>query len=122
MHIHDDIQSVFSILDRKDATAYSELLTENSVFRFGNMDAVMGKQAIHEAQSGFFGSIKAMRHELIRTWKDGSSIAIEGKVTYTRADDSSVTLPFVDVFEFEGEKISATIIYMDINPLFNPGA
>ena len=121
MAIHDEIRPVFSILDRKDATAYGDLLTENSVFRFGNMDPVRGKQAIYEAQCGFFGSIKAMRHELLRTWKDASSVAVEGKVTYTREDDSSVTLPFVDVFEFEGEKISATVIYMDINPLFNPG-
>ncbi len=122
MYSKEDVQILFSALDRKDATMYGQLLTDESIFRFGNMNPATGKAAIHEAQSGFFQSIKGMSHELGRTWADSNSLVVEGKVTYTRHDDSSITLPFVDVFEFEGQKISATFIYMDINPLFNPNS
>ena len=117
----EDMSELFSILDRKDATRYGELLTDDSVFRFGNMDSVTGKQSIHDAQSGFFKTVKTMSHELVCTWKGSNSMVVEGKVTYTRADDFSITLPFVDIFEFEGDKISATLIYMDINPLYHSG-
>jgi ketosteroid isomerase-like protein len=118
VNVKEDIQKLFSILDSKDATGYGELLTDNSIFRFGNSDPAKGKQAIQEAQSGFFKLVKAMSHELVRTWKDSNSIVVEGKVTYTREDDTSITLPFVDIFEFDGDKIAATLIFMDINPLF----
>ncbi len=121
MYSQEDIQIIFSTLDRKDPTGYGELLTEQSIFRFGNMDPVIGKQSIHEAQSGFFQSVKEMSHTIGRTWTDSNSLVVEGKVTYTRLDDSAITLPFVDVFEIEGGKISATLIYMDITPLFSTG-
>jgi hypothetical protein len=42
----------------------------------------------------------------------------EGEVTYTRHDESEITLPFVNVFEFEGELISHYKIYADSEPLY----
>ena len=118
MKIKEDIQKLYLTLDKLDAAGYGEFLTDNSVLRFGYSDPITGKEAIHEAQSDFFKLVNGMSHKLIRTWKDSNSLVVEGTVTYIRTDDSSITLPFVDIYEFEGEKISATLIYMDINPLF----
>ena len=45
---------------------------------------------------------------------------IEGEAAYTRHDGSTVSLPFVNVFEIEDVLISDYRIYIDIAPLFNP--
>jgi hypothetical protein len=120
MDIKENAHKLFEIFDKQDVEGFSDLLTDNSTFRFGNMDSAIGKAAISEAQKGFFSSIAGMEHELIRTWTKNDSLVVEGVVTYTRKDNSTVALPFVDIFNLEGEKICDTLIYMAINPLFNP--
>ena len=120
MDIKENVSKLFEILDKQDIEGFSDLLTDNATFRFGNMDSAIGKAAISQAQKGFFSSIAGMKHELKRNWAKDDSLVVEGLVTYTRKDNSTVTLPFVDVFNLEGEKICDTLIYMDINPLFNP--
>ena len=92
----DNTGGMFAAIDRKDSTVFVGYLTDDAVFRFGSAPAVRGRDAIREAVDGFF----------------------EGEVTYTRLDGTSVTLPFADVFEYEGDQIAEYKIYIDIAPLY----
>ena len=67
---------------------------------------------------GFFSSIAGLSHTLRYTVADGETLICEGEVTYTRHDNSRVTLPFVDLLRMEDGLFSTYRIYMDIGPLY----
>ncbi len=114
----DDTGCMFAAIDRKDTEAFVGYLTDDAVFRFGSAPAVRGRDAIREAVDGFFGSISGSKHTISNTLEKGSTRVCEGEVTYTRLDGSEVTLPFTDVFEYDGDLIAQYKIYIDIGPLY----
>ena len=73
---------------------------------------------VQEAVEGFFASIAGLSHAIDRTLGEGDTLFLEGEVTYTRHDGSQIAIPFVDVFEYEGELIAEYRIYIDISPLY----
>lgn len=112
------ITSLFAAIDSKDTDGFLRHLGETATFRFGSAPPVTGRNAIREAVSGFFESVAALKHELRRTIADGNVLVCEGIVTYTRHDESQVTLPFANVFEIEDGLIDDYRIYIDIGPLY----
>jgi hypothetical protein len=59
-----------------------------------------------------------VHHDLVERWKiDGTGI-VEAKVTYTRADETQVTVPVVTIYRERGEEIHDYRIYIDLAPLF----
>ncbi len=114
-----DTGGIFAAIDRKDAAAFVGFLTDDAVFRFGSAPPVQGRDAIMATVDGFFGTIAALAHRISHTATDGSTLFIEGEVTYTRHDGTQITLPFVDVFDFAGAQIQNYKIYMDISPLYS---
>ena len=113
---------LFAAIDARDTPAFLGFLTEDAEFRFGSAPSSYGHAAIGAGVDGFFGMIGGCRHRALRTWEDGNSAVCQGEVTYTRLDGSNVTLPFVNVFEFRGDKVSRYLIYNDLGPLFAPAA
>lgn len=108
---------MFAAIDAKDADAFVGFLTEDAFFRFGSAPAVTGRDAIRAAVDGFFGTIAGCAHDVQNTLSDCSTLVCEGEVTYRRHNDTEVTLPFTDVFEYDGDLISQYKIYIDISPL-----
>jgi hypothetical protein len=53
-----------------------------------------------------------------KTLASGSTLVCEGEVTYRRQDDTEITLPFTDVFEYTDDLIAHYKIYIDIGPLY----
>ena len=117
-----DAGGVFAAIDRKDTTAFVGFLTDDAVFRFGSAPAVRGREAIRAAVDGFFATIAASSHAIHQVLTSGATQLCEGEVTYTRPDGMSVTLPFADVFEYEGDRIAQYKIYIDIAPLYSDQA
>lgn len=115
---HDWWLRLFKVIDSRDAAAFGALLTPDAQFRFGNAAVVTGSRAITDAVGGFFAAIAGCRHRLIRTLEGAGAVACEGEVTYTRHDGSTVTVPFANVFELQGERIRRYCIYIDNSPLF----
>ena len=113
-----DTGGLFAAIDGNDAAAFVGYLTDDAVFRFGSAPLVRGRAAIQAAVEGFFGTIAGCSHHVQKTLASGSTLVCEGDVTYTRVDGSSITLPFTDVFEYDGELINHYKIYMDISPLY----
>lgn len=112
------LAELFTAIDAMDSSAFIGKLTADAEFRFGAWPAVQGRAAIALAVDEFFSTIAGVNHEITKQIVDGNSLACEGIVTYTRHDATTVSLPFADVFEFDGELIRAYRIYIDIGPLY----
>lgn len=112
------IVELFKSIDEMDTKRFLGFLANDSRFRFGNQPVVEGQAAVGAAVDGFFGTIKGVSHHLLRSWSDSDSAIVEGEVTYTRHDDTEVTLPFANIFGIQDEKISDYTIYIDITPLY----
>jgi ketosteroid isomerase-like protein len=114
------VNRLFAAIDGKDAAAFADFLTEDAVFRFGNAAPVSGKAAIRETVAGFFGSIRALRHEVTDAWTLPDVVVAVGQVTYTRHDGSTLSVPFADVFRMRGELAREYLIYVDASRLYAP--
>ncbi len=112
------ITDLFSTIDNLDAEAFSNYLTDNARFKFGNTDAVTGKNNIKEAVAGFFSAIKAIEHSIENNWAINEYIFIQGLVTYTRHNDTTLSVPFANIFKMEGSKVINYQIYADTSELF----
>ena len=110
--------NLFAAIDRQDMPAFLACIAERASFRFGSTPAVVGHAAIGEAVNGFFATIGGLKHVLNKTVADETTLVCEGEVTYTRHDTTQITLPFVNVFEFDDGLISDYRIYIDIAPLY----
>lgn len=113
-----DVNELFASIDAMDVQKFLTFLTEDASFKFGNADAAVGKEAIKKAVSGFFGLINGLSHNIINIWEIGDVIICRGEVTYTKKDDSKITLPFANVFGMKENKIKDYSVYIDIGPLF----
>jgi limonene-1,2-epoxide hydrolase len=102
-----------------DVESFLGFITPNGTFRFGSAPPVQGHAAIGEAVGGFFSSIAGLQHDIHHIIADSGVTMIERESTYARHDGSNISLPFVNVLEFEGALISDYRIYIDIAPLFN---
>lgn len=120
MHGKDWWNSLLASIDGKDLAGFLDFVTDDAEFRFANSPPVTGREAIGAAVGGFFDSIRSSRHVAHRTWEDSDSAVCQGDVTYTRLDGREVTVPFVNVFYFRGDRIARYLIHIDLAPLFAP--
>jgi hypothetical protein len=119
MRNQDWTNQLFLTIDHRDTQAFLSYLCENSVFRFGNWPAVTGKAAIGEVVDGFFQSIKALRHTILRTWDLPDSVICHGMVTYMRHDDRTLTTPFAVILELNGDFVQNYLIFSDVSELYS---
>ncbi len=114
----DWLGKLFDTIDNKDADGFVTFLTEDAEFVFGNAEPVQGKAAIKELLVGFFGSIKAIGHEIPDVWEHPDAVITRGTVTYTRHDSSKLAVPFANVFKMENGLIREYLIYVDTSRLY----
>lgn len=116
------LDTVFAAIDAKDTDRFLSCISRQASFRFGSASPVSGHDAIRDAVGGFFDTVAGLSHVLLKSAAIGSTtgptLICEGEVTYTRHDETRITLPFVDVFETRDGLISDYKIYMDITPLY----
>ena len=54
---------------------------------------------------------------MIDTWEREDSMVCQGVVTYTRGDGRDVSVPFTNIFRFEGDLIRDYLVYVAPSPL-----
>lgn len=79
-------------------------LTEDVQFRAANKKTILGRAAVRENFKLMLSGIKAMHHIIDDTLVRDDSVVAHGMVTYTRLDESALTVPFADIWTMEGEK------------------
>lgn len=116
------IRELFSSIDARDTEKFSSFLSEKCGFRFGNMPLVSGSAAISEFVAGFFDSVKSLEHEIHEIWMIPNGVVCHGMVSYTRHNDSVLTVPFCNVFKTEDGKIHEYLIFADTSQLYVQGS
>lgn len=116
-----DIQSLFNAIDAFDTKTFVSFLDNEANFKFGNMPVVKGKDAIFDFVAGFFQAIKGIRHTNLESWELEGIRFVNGTVTYTRLDGSTLTVNFSNTFKLKGDKIKDYLIFIDNSELFKAG-
>lgn len=112
------LNDLFAAIDAMDADRFAAFLAPDCVFRFGNLPAVEGRDAVRGFVAGFFGALGGIRHELVERIEAPGRIAMHGFVTYTRKDGSTLRVPFANVFRIEGGLVRDYLIFVDNAALF----
>jgi limonene-1,2-epoxide hydrolase len=93
-------------------------LAEDVTMRFGNAEPIHGRDAVRNAWDTFCQNLNGVEHDPVEQWTVHGTTIVEAQVTYTRRDESRVTVPVVTIYrEREGE-ITDYRIYIDLAPLF----
>lgn len=112
------LEGLGKTIDSRDAKKFSEYITEDGIFRFGNQPDVKGRKAIEDYVAAFFSMIGGSQHEVINHWDNGDHIIWEGMVHYTRKDGKKVDVNFTNIFYMKGDLIERYLIFIDNTPLF----
>jgi ketosteroid isomerase-like protein len=96
-------------------------LTDDVVLIFGNADAIEGKEAIEKMSYQLMSAFTRVRHEIHNIWhaaEDPDVSIAQMTVHYTKHDDSSLSLPCLNVFRMNGDLVAEYRVYMDASPIF----
>jgi SnoaL-like domain len=113
-----DVAAIFSDIDSFDPSKFVAHLTDDVVFRFGNGDPVIGREAVAAAVGGFFTTIAGLKHQIKNIWQVEDVAIAQIDVEYTRLDGKVVVTPNADILEFEGALVKSWQIYIDLAPVY----
>ena len=111
-------EQLFADIDSMKPERFAAHLAEDVTMRFGNAEPIRGRDAVRDAWAAFCNELRGVRHELIGRWKLEDATIVEATVTYTRRDDSQVTVPVVTIYRKREGAIVDYRIYIDMAPLF----
>ncbi len=115
-------EQLFADIDSMQPERFAAHLSSNVMMRFGNADPIHGRDAVREAWAAFCQDLNGVEHGLVEQWTVDGTTIVEAKVTYTRGDDSQVTVPVVTIYRERDGEIDDYRIYIDPAPLFaGPG-
>lgn len=114
----DWLADLFTAIDIKDSGKFCSFLAPDCTFRFGNGPSVQGKENIEEYVTGFFDSIKTLSHQITETWDIPGGRVCHGIVSYTRKNDTVLTVPFANIFRHDGNGIEEYLIFADTSQLY----
>ncbi|MCT4638403.1 MAG: nuclear transport factor 2 family protein [Bacteroidales bacterium] len=112
------VDSLSEALDNKQLNRVLAFLTDDCVFVAGNGEPVRGKENIKIVFEEFFQAIKSTAHIVTDMFESDESLVHRGDVTYTRLDNSILTVNFCDVFKMREDLIREYYIYIDWSELF----
>jgi ketosteroid isomerase-like protein len=114
-------EQLFADIDSMDPERFVAHLADDVTMRFGNAEPIRGRDEVRDGWAAFCKELKGVRHELVGRWKVDAATIVEAKVTYTRRDDSQVTVPVVTIYREREGQINDYRIYIDLAPLFADG-
>lgn len=112
------LDALFAAIDRDGVRGAWPWLAEDVAFRFGSFPGGRGRERFAEAWAGLSSHVVSLAHRLDARWTVGDAVICRGDVTYGLADGRQVTVPFANVFQLDGERIVAYLIYVDASPVF----
>jgi hypothetical protein len=117
----DWIAKLFEAIDARQIDGFLSFLDADCSFRFGNLPAVTGVENIRVFLGGFFDSIAALKHEMSAYWIVPDGAICHGMVSYTRLDQSVLTVPFAIILLTSDGKIHEYLIFADTSELYHEG-
>ena len=114
----EDFGSLFKAIDDMSTQEFVSYLNDDALLRFGNQSVVEGKSAIFEYIDAFFKAIKAIAHSELEVWELSDVSFVNGRGTYTRHDDTQLSVVFSNTFKMKDNLIQEYLIYVDNSELF----
>ena len=115
------LEELFACIDGRQTHAFVAFLREDALFRYGSNPDVNGRAAIATCVDQVFATFRASAHQLHRFWETADCRIAQGVVTYTRLDDSEVSLPFCNVLTMQDDLVARYEIFIDPTPLMKSG-
>lgn len=112
------VEGLFHAIDTKNTDQFVSYLTDDSIFTMGDSPSVSGKENIRTAVGQFFQSIKDISHTVNDTIVSNDDLVTPGSVTYTRHDDTTLTVNFCNVYKLENDKIKDYNVFIDLSQLY----
>lgn len=112
------VTKLYQAVDAQDVSTLAGRMTEDGIFRFANIPAVQGRDNISAFLSGFYQTIKSIKHSGIESWSSDGVTFVTGNVTYVSPTDFILTVPFGVLLKFRGELISEWLIFVDNSELY----
>lgn len=112
------LKNLYVTIDKMDAFAFANYISLDGEFIFGNIPAVVGRENIANFVDNFFKSIKAIKHTPIGLMIDNDKVISWGSVTYTRHNDTQLTVKFCNIFLMVGDLIKTYDVYLDTSQLY----
>ena len=112
------IKDMYAVVDAMNGAGLAAMMTEDAIFRFANIPGVQGREAIIGFLDNFLQSIKAIKHSDIEDWYVDNTRFATGMVTYTRHDDSDLTVPFSVILKMQGDLIAEYLVFVDASELY----
>jgi hypothetical protein len=100
-----------------DIQKFLGFFTETTVFRMGNGELVVGRDAITQWTAGYLSSVTGTTHDVKQIWQDDAAFAVQMDVTYQMKSGQSITLPAVTEMRLDGELLTHYLIYIDASPV-----
>ncbi len=110
--------NLFADIDSMEPDRFAAHLADDVSFRFGNAEAVHGRDAVRDVWAGFCETIDGVRHEIVEQFESGEATIAESNVTYTKKDGAQVTVPVVTIYRSGGALIDDYRVFIDLAPLF----
>lgn len=117
VEIPEFVQAFYRSVDSLDPLAMGPLLADSVKFRIGSSSELIGKDAVLKLNADFMGHLKSIRHHIVGVFHDQGRTFVEAFVEYHLPDGKDYMLPFLTVFEREGDKISRVKVNGDPSPL-----
>jgi limonene-1,2-epoxide hydrolase len=111
-------ENLFADIDSMEPERFAAHLAEDVTMRFGNADPIHGRDEVRRAWAAFCDDLNGVSHRLVEQWTVDGTTIVEAEVTYTRGDDSQVTVPVVTIYRDRDAEIADYRIYIDLAPLF----
>lgn len=112
------VDDLLAAIDRKDHVAFTEFLSPDASFRFGNGAPIRGRLEIAVAVSDFFLALKTLQHRIEDRWMLPDIAIVTGTVTYTRHDSSVLQVPFANILKLGLAGIHEYLVFVDNSALF----
>ena len=109
---------LFEDIDSMEPDRFAAHLADDVTFRFGNADAVRGRDAVRDVWAGFCETVDGVSHSVVEQFESGDAVIAESDVTYTKKDGAKVTVPVVTIYRSGGELIDDYRVFIDLAPLF----
>ena len=111
--------TVFDLVDDQDAAGVAALFVADGSLAFGNNPPLVGPEQIEAGVAGFYGTIGGLSHDVMREWNSGGDTVVELRVTYTRRDGGTVTIPCVSIWNRSDNVLITTYrVYFDLAPVY----
>ena len=115
----EHIRRIFAALDSLQPGEFVAFFTEDGQMRTGNEAPLVGRKTIQDVLAqGMKATFKGLHHEIIGLWEVGDIAIVESNVSYTRIDDTIVTLPATTILYMTDGFVRDYRVYMDIAPAF----